>query len=276
MIIDSHVHIASPPLNQEYIKCKISDGSFITLPFKRENCSVEHLLNAMDTYNIDMACVNAFSGAITNQDLSHVLKKYQSKFIGFAWIENPLEENMAVEELDNAINSLGFKGLKLHPGVQGFNPANPKLFPLIKKAADLRIPIFIHMFPWPLGTFHYYRPENIAILKKNVPDAHILIGHMVPQHFMELEVLLWEPGLYVETSFGLETITNLYGVDFAERWLRRIGINNVVFGSDWMGTQDGDTRIADNNLKIFNQMNLTQDEKNKILGENIQEILNLD
>ncbi len=71
-------------------------------------------------------------------------------------------------------------------------------------------------------------------------------------------------------------IANLYGLDFAEKWLRRIGINKIVFGSDWMGTQDGDERIADNNLKIYDQMNLTQEEKNKILGENIKGILEPD
>ena len=43
-----------------------------------------------------------------------------------------------------------------------------------------------------------------------------------------------------------------------------------------MGTQDGDERIADNNLKIYDQMNLTQEEKNKILGENIKGIMELD
>ena len=230
----------------------------------------------MNTYNIDMACVNAIPEAITNEDLSQVLKTHQNKLMGFAWIEKPLEEEMAVKELDDAINNLGFKGLKLHPGVQGFNPADPKIYPLIKKAAELRIPIFIHMFPWPLGTFHFYKPENIAILKKNVRDATIILGHMVPQHFMELEILLWEPGIFVETSFGLEMIANLYGLDFSEKWLRRIGINKIVFGSDWMGTQDGDERIADNNLKIYDQMNLTQEEKNKILGENIKGIMELD
>jgi predicted TIM-barrel fold metal-dependent hydrolase len=273
LIIDSHVHIAGPPLNQEYIQCNIADGSVITLPFKRTDCSVNHLLQAMDAYNIDMACVNAFSGAVTNEFLSKILEEKEKRFIGFAWIDKPLEEEEAVEELHNAVTTLGFKGLKLHPGVQGFNPADPKIYPLIRKAAELKIPIFIHMFPWPPGTFHYYKPENISTLKKHVPDASIMVGHMVPQHFMELETLAWEPGIYIETSFGLETIASLYGIKFAEKLIRRIGINKIVFGSDWMGTQDGNARIADYNLKIFDNMDLTKEEKEKILGENIREVL---
>lgn len=120
MIIDSHVHIAGPPLNQEYIRCNIADGSVITLPFKRVDCSVNHLLQAMDAYNIDVACVNAFSGAVNNEFLSKVLEEHQKRFIGFAWIDKPLVEEEAVEELHDAVTTLGFKGLKLHPGVQEF------------------------------------------------------------------------------------------------------------------------------------------------------------
>jgi hypothetical protein len=33
---------------------------------------------------------------------------------------------------------------------------------------------------------------------------------------------------------------------------------------------------AENNLKIYDQMNLTQGEKNKILGENVKGIMELD
>jgi predicted TIM-barrel fold metal-dependent hydrolase len=40
-----------------------------------------------------------------------------------------------------------------------------------------------------------------------------------------------------------------------------------------MGTQDGNARIADNNLNIIDKMELTQEEKSKILGENIQNVL---
>jgi predicted TIM-barrel fold metal-dependent hydrolase len=131
------------------------------------------------------------------------------------------------------------------------------------------------MYPWPLGSFDFTKPEYIYYLKKQVPDAIILVGHMAYHHFMHLEALAWQPGIFIETSFGLEMIANLYGIKFAERFIHRIGSDNVVFGSDWMGTQDGDIRITDNNFNLFDKMNLTKVEKAKILGENIKEILGL-
>ena len=51
--------------------------------------------------------------------------------------------------------------------------------------------------------------------------------------------------------------------------------NKVVFGSDWMGIQDGEERIVDNNFRIFDKMILTKEEKAKILGENIRKVMKL-
>lgn len=275
MIIDGHVHICGPPLNQDYIKTTLADGSLITLPFKRADCSVDHLLQAMDTHNIDMALVNAFSGAITNEQLSQIIKEHKERLNGFAWIDNPLNEDDSARDLEEAFTKLGLRGLKLNPGTQQFSPADPKVYPLIKKATELKIPIFIHMYPWPLGAFEYTKPEHIYSLKKHVPDAIILVGHTAYQHFMDLLPLASYPGIYVETSFGLEMIANLFDIKFAEKFIRRIGIDKIVYGSDWMGTQDGKERIIDNNFSIFDKMNLTKEEKAKILGENIRKIMQL-
>lgn len=270
MIIDSHVHICGPPLNQDYIESRTADGSVIALPFRRGDCSVNRLLQDMDTNNIEMALINAFTGAVTNEQLSEVVKEHRTRLMGFAWINNPLDANESVKELEEAVNVLGLKGLKLHPGLQGFSPADPRLYPLIRQAAELSIPIFIHMFPWPLSTFDQHKPEHIYTLKKHVPDATILVGHMAYQRFLDLLILMWEPGIYVETSFGLELIASLHGIKFAERLLRRLGINRVVFGSDWMGQVE---RITELNMNIIEKMDLTKEEKDNILGENIRKVL---
>ena len=275
MIIDAHVHICGPPLNQDYVKTSLGNGSILTLPFKRADCSVDHLLQAMDTHNIDMALVNAFSGAVTNEQLSQIINEHKERLKGFAWIDNPLNKNDSVREMEESYTNLGLRGLKLNPGTQQFNPSDPKVYPLIKKASELKIPIFIHMYPWPLDAFEYTKPEHIYTLKKHVPDAIILVGHTAYQRFMDLIPLVSYPGIYVETSFGLEMIADLYGIKFAERFIRRIGIDKIVYGSDWMGTQDGIERIVDNNFSIFDKMNLTKEEKAKILGENIRKVMEL-
>lgn len=270
MIIDSHVHICGPPLNQEYINARLWDGSIVTLSVRRADASVDRLLQDMNKNNIDKAFVCAVNGAVTNEYLSKVVREHSSRIVGFAWIDNPLDKTKSVETLETAVNELGLRGLKLHPGIQNFSPADPRIYPLISKAAELNVPIFIHMAPWPLGTFDNHKPEHIDTLKKNVPNATIIVGHMAWQRFMDLLILVWEPGIYVETSGGLSMIADLYGVDFAERLIRRLGVDKVVFGSDWMGSS---SRMTKENMDIINKMSLTREEKEKILGENIRKVL---
>jgi len=93
---------------------------------------------------------------------------------------------------------------------------------------------------------------------------------MAWQRFMDLLMLVWEPGIYIETSNGLNMIAGLYGVDFAERLILRLGVDKVVFGSDWMGSR---SRVTKENMGLINKMSLTREEKEKILGENIRKIL---
>jgi predicted TIM-barrel fold metal-dependent hydrolase len=47
-------------------------------------------------------------------------------------------------------------------------------------------------------------------------------------------------------------------------------VDKVVFGSDWMGSS---SRMTKENIDLINKMDLTREEKEKILGENIRKIL---
>jgi predicted TIM-barrel fold metal-dependent hydrolase len=40
------------------------------------------------------------------------------------------------EILEMAVNELGMRGLKLHPGFQNFSPNDQRIYPLIRKAAN--------------------------------------------------------------------------------------------------------------------------------------------
>ncbi len=125
------------------------------------------------------------------------------------------------------------------------------------------------MAPWPPGSFDVAKPELIYSLKKYVPDAPIIIGHMAYQSFNDLLALRWWPKTYVETSNGLNMIVSAYGIETAEKILRTIGVERVVFGSDWEGTPE---RMAET-LNIIDDMGFSEEEKARILGENINEVL---
>jgi len=270
MIIDSHAHLSEQILVDGAISFKLADGTDLPVQLDEEaDLSVNRLLHDMDECHVDRALVMAVAGVASNKFLSKVVKVHPKRLVGFAWVTNP-RTNQSVGELEKAVNELGLKGLKLHPGLQAFTPADQEIIPLIKRAAELNVPILIHTAPWPPGYFYNCLPEHIDILKKRVPKATIIIAHMGYQRFLDL-LLCIAPlsGVYVETSWGLTMIADLFGIDFATRYIRRIGVDNVIFGSDWMGTNEE----MNDQLSLIQKMSLTREEREKILGENIRRVL---
>lgn len=269
MLIDSHVHISGPPYKRAYWSIKRADGTDVPMELGDVDLSVDQLLHDMDECHVDKALVMALSGVISNEYLSKVVKAHPKRLAGFAWVTNP-RTNHSVEELEKAVNELGLKGLgELHPGAQAFTPADREILPLIRRAAELHVPVLIHTYPWPPGYFYNSLPEHIDTLKKRVPQATIIVAHMGGPRFLDLLPIAPLQGIYVETSWGLTMISDLYGIDFATRYIRMIGADNVVFGSDWLGTNNERGK----QLNVIQKMKLTREEKEKILGENIRKVL---
>lgn len=77
----------------------------------------------------------------------------------------------------------------------------------------------------------------------------------------------------METSWGLTSIAELHGLEFTARFIRMIGVDNVLFGSDWIGKQVGVEQ--EKQLELINKLDLTREERDKILGGNISKILKI-
>jgi len=233
---------------------------------------VEKLLHDMDECNIDQALVMSYPYA-SNKFLSTIVKSHPRRLIGFARVTNPRDGTDSVRELEIAINELGLKGLKLLPECQAFSPADREILPLIRRASELDVPILIHSAPGYLGSgyFTYSLPEHFDILKKRVPEANLIIGHMGGPRFWDLLTIAPRQGIYLDTSLTLPTIVNLLGIDFATRFIRRIGVDNVLFGTDWVGSL---MQIREQQ-SILKRMRFTKIEKEKILGNNIGNIIGL-
>ena len=271
LIIDSHVHLAESPYKREKWFIKGIDGTEHIIPLSEDaDLSAESLISDMKINQIDKACVVACSGLISNEKLSEVVRTHSKKFVGFAWVNNP-KHKQSITELEYAVNELGLRGLKLHPGVQDFSPADKEIVPLFKRAAELKTLIFIHMVPFPSwGKFNNCLVEHIAVLWNRVPEATILIGHMGFPRWFDLLTIAPLPNIYVETSWGLTMLAELFGLDFATRFIRKIGVDNVVFGSDWLGGGWSETKKQ---IELIHSLNLSESEKEKILGDNMFRVL---
>lgn len=105
-----------------------------------------------------------------------------------------------------------------------------------------------------------------------VPDADIIIGHVGDPRFMDLLAIVHARGLYVDTSMALHHIVDLCGLAFVTILIRKVGVEKVLFGSDWSGDI---SRMRDENLDVIEKLGLSRDEKEMILGGYISRILNI-
>jgi predicted TIM-barrel fold metal-dependent hydrolase len=64
-------------------------------------------------------------------------------------------------------------------------------------------------------------------------------------------------------------MAELNGLDFTVKFLRRMGVENAVYGSDWFGPNGEMER----QLGLIERLGLTRDEKDMILGGNISRVM---
>ena len=271
MKIDSHVHLVEPPNDETEVVYTCYDGQVVIPSNPRSMVSLEHLFNSMEKNKVEKAVVMGYQHC-SNDFLRDVLKKHSDKLSCFAWVDDPKSEESA-KQLEEAVEKHGFKGLKMHPDIQGFCASDPEIVPLIRKACELEVPVLIHSVPGAMskGFFNANLPEHILVLKKNVPDVDVIIAHMGYPRHIDLLTISLTPGIYIETSWGLTFIEMVHGTEFVSRFVHALGVDKVLYGSDWLGPHGE----MENQLALIERLSLTREEKSKILGGNISKLLNI-
>jgi predicted TIM-barrel fold metal-dependent hydrolase len=143
-----------------------------------------------------------FCGIRADQELiARFVHEQSDRFIG--WCSVDPNDADCVERLKYYVNDLGFRGLKVSPIYQNWDPQDPRHLPLFREAERLGIPVNIHQgtsFVRP-GPLKYANPvllEDIAIA---CPDLRIIIAHMGHPWETDCVVLIRKhPNLYTNIS----------------------------------------------------------------------------
>ena len=131
-----------------------------------------------------------------NNELYEVTKRYPDRFMGYAAIA-PNDPKVAVEELHRAVTELGFIGWNTHSNYGASMLDDPKYIPIIEKAEELDIPIYIHPtvsasdqlkgygFPLAGAPFGFGIDTAICMLRliysgifDRCPKLKVILGHM--------------------------------------------------------------------------------------------------
>lgn len=240
----------------------------------------EMMLQAMEENNVERAVILPInhpdyfplSGderkdwlAASNDRQAALMKGSGGRFIAFADCALAGPYSRVVGELKRAVNELGLRGLKIHPSNLKVAADDPRLGPVVDAAGRLGIPILFHSNPTAYDPdFYGSAPARIFRLMYGRKQPYV-IAHLGRISWLEL----LEGDCYVEISGALLGISDLFGVEFCERLLRRIGIERVLFGTDYP------IFPYQRYFEVLDRMSFTVEEIERIAYKNAAKLLGL-
>ena len=223
----------------------------------------ERVISLMDRAGIDISIITTYAEAPFNMsavdNLIRYVDMYPDRLIGFVRMD-PKGADEAVRLFERTIKSYPrIKGMKLHPISNLIKPYSPFCTALLKKAAELEVPVFIHCCDKPLA-----QPLQIGEAARICPETTI-ICHMGGFFHGEEIIRVAEKhrNIYLDTS----------SVPYPKiilRALDAIGPDRIVFATD-NPAGDPVSELA----KIKN-LKLSQTIEESILYKNISRLLKLE
>jgi predicted TIM-barrel fold metal-dependent hydrolase len=198
-----------------------------------------------------------------NRQLAADMKRHPDRIIGYATISSARFGRAAVDEVRRCHEEYGMRGLKIVHKVVGRGSYQmlttinePVMYPIVAAAAEYGMVILAHS-----------TPEECAGILDAVPNAKILMAHSggcptaLGDWFRAIEVAKHYPNLYLDSA------SSQIDMGYVEAMVEGVGAERVIFGTD-MPLIDPFFGLA----KVTGA-NLTQEEKEFVLGKNIMRIL---
>lgn len=260
MVIDFHAHIFPEKIAQ---KATESIEHFYDIPMAAIG-SLEALLAEGDQAGVDKFVIH--SVATTPAQVEHInsfiaecVQRYPERLIGFATMHPAYPQIEA--ELARAEKN-GLKGVKIHPDFQKFCIDDKEAYTLYA-CIEGRLPLLVHTGDY---RYPYSQPERMARVMDEFPQLDVIGAHFGGWSVWEDATrLLAGRRIWVDCSSSLYAMTP----EKAAELIAAYGSDRVLFGSDfpmWTPTEE---------LERFNQIALTEEERERILWKNAANLLHL-
>jgi len=244
---------------------------------KGKMATLEELIESMDYHGIDISVVMGMGwtdfglARETNDYIIDAVRKYPDRIVGFGSI-NPAWGEEAIKEIQR-FASKGLKGIgEIHPHSQGFDLGDKRVLDPIVEIASENSLIFLTHSSEPVG--HQYpgkgttTPEVLIRFIQTYPDLVIVCSHWgggLPFYTLMPEIGEALKNVYFDSAAS----TFLYSARIFPVVNGLLGASKILFGTDYPLL---------NQNRIINQIknsNLSDDEKDSILGYNAAKLLNL-
>ena len=273
---------------------------------------LEKRLEAMDKYDIDMQVLTLTTpgvereapergirlARVTNDAFSEIVAKHSERFTALATL--PMQEpKAAVEELMRAVRELGLRGAAIFSNINGKPLDSKEFWPIYERASKMGVPLFIHpTTPIDERAMEDYRlvpilgfplDTSLAVLRfifsgvlEKYPSLKIVAAHLggvIPYLIGRIDTCY---EAYPECKLNVKKAPSEY---LNHIWVDSIcynreafmcayalfGPERILLGSDFPH-QISDLEKA---VKRIRELDVSEDTKRKILGENALKLLKL-
>lgn len=254
-IINAHCHIypkdiaerAVAGISQFYdIKIELNGMTDGLIADGQKEGVVHYLVHSVATKPLQVRTINEF--------IASEVRKHPGIFTGYGTL-HPDSEDLE-GDLKHLLD-LGLKGVKIHPDFQFFSLAEDRALRLGSMVRDAGLPVLTHC-----GDFRYKlsNPDQLAVFLKELPGLTVIGAHLGGWSMWNEveEKIAGKYDLYVDTCSCLHYMNK----NDAVRLIRKFGTDKVFFATDYPAW-DHKTE-----LDLFNELDLTDNEKKQILYGN--------
>ncbi len=246
MIIDSHVHLRHGNVD-------------------RTEYTAEEIVNAMDGAGVDRSIVFAICTTTRRaiEMAREAARQYPERLIPYAYAL-PNVERPIIEDLDEAVSTLGFRGIKIHVGECTL--AEYVTDPVLDLAGRRSVPCLIDFGG---------RYQDLDRMARTFPDTAIIPAHLgrylcTDQPLIDrfIDIAEKNANVYLDVS----GVVLLWKIREA---VERVGASRVIWGTDGpYPTPDLATYIRTDVNKI-RASGLSEEDQQAVLGGSIVRLLGL-
>jgi predicted TIM-barrel fold metal-dependent hydrolase len=239
---------------------------------------------------------------ISNDAIGSMCRAFPERFIPFA-VASLLDVHNAVRELERAVRQWGCRGVTIGTNHDNRGLDDPENHLFFEKVCEHDIPVFLHpmawrsydlieedpaimrLFGWPFDTTQALLRLVVSGTMERFPTlkivTHHLGGGMFPFYHNRFNIKL--PNLKNKLKRPVsESLERIYGDTAVDGTAAALpcghaffGTERMLFGTDYpFSPEKGEVYLRDN-LRIVKEMDLPQEDKEKILGGNAMKLLKL-
>ncbi len=262
-IIDSHCHIYPEKIAAKAVagtdtfygtvaKCDGTAGSLLEI---NTEVGIDHsLVQSVATTPKQVNSINSF--------IAETVKAADGRLTGLGTLHPDSEDQRA--DVEHLI-ALGLKGVKLHPDIQRFKIDDYRCLKIYELCEEFGLPILMHTGD---KRYDFSNTNRLVPILETYTNLTIIGAHMGGWSLWDeasLE-LAGTPNLYVDCSSTMAWVP----LDKTAEIIRRYGAEKVLFGTDYPMWHPRDE------VNMFFELDLTDDERRMILSENVKKLYQLE